>query len=481
MIPPGQPSITNTLFQVFGGLGLFLFGLRLLSDTLHKTVGDRIKRVMGNVTSRPIYGLALGALVTGIMQSSSATTVMVVGLINAGLMTFVQSVGIILGSNIGSTVLPQIVALSPERLALPAIGFGMVMHVFFSDTKIKKTGLTLLGLGILFLGLSLMKNAIPSEAQQVIQKLFLLSSGDLKGIFMGLAVGIVATAVVQASGITVGIIVVLASEGMVTDLKQAIPLVLGCSIGTCVTALLASIGTEVGAKRAAVSHTFFNVFGAFLTLTVLYPFYVWSIPKMGGNLGQQVANFHVLVKLIDAFLFLPIVRHFAKFIEWFVPDKMAKKPAMDTPQYLDDRFVREPVVAVELAIKEIIRLGNISRNMVKHAMDGFMYNDERLLDKVEGFSKAVVKLRTSIFDYVIKISEQDLSREDRERLPKLIMSLNNFDRVAGHAVRLLELGRTKVAKNIPLVGAALKELKTVYREVDTMLTEVSAFLPQFKR
>jgi phosphate:Na+ symporter len=357
----------------------------------------------------------------------------------------------------------------------------MVMHVFFSDTKIKKTGLTLLGLGILFLGLSLMKNAIPSEAQQVIQKLFLLSSGDLKGIFMGLAVGIVATAVVQASGITVGIIVVLASEGMVTDLKQAIPLVLGCSIGTCVTALLASIGTEVGAKRAAVSHTFFNVFGAFLTLTVLYPFYVWSVPKMGGNLGQQVANFHVLVKLIDAFLFLPIVRHFAKFIEWFVPDKMAKKPAMDTPQYLDDRFVREPVVAVELAIKEIIRLGNISRNMVKHAMDGFMYNDERLLDKVEGFSKAVVKLRTAIFDYVIMISEQDLSREDRERLPKLIMSLNNFDRVAGHAVRLLELGRTKVAKNIPLVGAALKELKAVYREVDTMLTEVSAFLPQFKR
>ena len=202
---------------------------------------------------------------------------------------------------------------------------------------------------------------------------------------------------------------------------------------------------------------------------------------MGGNLGQQVANFHVLVKLIDAFLFLPIVRHFAKFIEWFVPDKMAKKPAMDTPQYLDDRFVREPVVAVELAIKEIIRLGNISRNMVKHAMDGVMYNDERLLDKVEGFRKAVAKLRTAIFDYIIKISEQDLSREDRERLPKLIMSLNNFDRVAGHAVRLLELGRTKVAKNIPLVGAALKELKAVYREVDTMLTEVSAFLPQFKR
>ena len=137
----GQPSLTDTLFQVFGGLGLFLFGLRLLSDTLQKTVGDSIKRVLGTLTKRPIYGLALGALVTGIIQSSSATTVMVVGLINAGLMDFFQSVGVILGSNIGSTILPQIVALSPEKLALPAIGFGMVMHLFFTNAKIKEAGL----------------------------------------------------------------------------------------------------------------------------------------------------------------------------------------------------------------------------------------------------------------------------------------------------------------------------------------------------
>jgi phosphate:Na+ symporter len=326
-----------------------------------------------------------------------------------------------------------------------------------------------------------MKGAIPYEAREVIQKLFLLGSGDFKGMLLGLAVGAIATAVVQASGVTVGIIVVLASQGMVTDLKQAIPLVLGCSIGTCVTALLASIGTDVGAKRAAVSHTFFNIFGAFLTLSVFYPFYVWSVPKIGGGLGQQVANFHVMVKLIDAFIFLPIVKPFAQFIAWIVPDKVAEKPAMDVPRYLDDRFVKEPVVAVELAVKEIIRLGEISRNMVKYAMDGFMYNDQMLLDRVEVYRDAVFNLRTAIFDYVIRISEHDLSKEERERLPKLIMSLNNFDRVAGHAVRLLELGRTKVSKNIPLVGAALKELKSVYREVDTMLTEVSAYLPGFKR
>jgi phosphate:Na+ symporter len=473
--------MTATLFQVLGGLGLFLFGLRLLSDTLQKVVGNRIKAVLGTLTKRPIYGLLLGALTTAVVQSSSATTVVVVGLINAGLMDFAQSVGVILGANIGSTILPQIVALNPEQLALPAIGFGMLIHLFFRDSNVKDIGLVFVGFGMLFLGLVLMKYAIPSEAQGLIQKLFLLSSGDLKGALVGLAVGTIATAVVQASGITVGIIVLLASQGMVSDLNQAMPLVLGCSIGTCATALLASIGTDVGARRAAVSHTFFNIFGAFLTLVVLYKFYIWIVPKMGGGLGQQIANFHVMVKLVDAFLFLPIVGPFSRFIAWLVPPKVVEKPGIETPQHLDDRFIGEPVIAIELAVKEIVRLGEISRSMIKHAMDGFMYNDKALLDRVEVYRAAVQSLREATLDFVIRISEQDLSREHRERVPKLILSLNNFDRVAGYAVRLLELGRIKVSKNIPMVGTALKELKNVYREVDVMLTEVSAYLPEFKR
>ncbi len=218
-----------TLFQVFGGLGLFLFGLHLMSEALQKVVGDRMKRVLATLTRRPLYGLLLGTLVTAIIQSSSATTVMVVGLINAGLMNFVQSIGVILGANIGSTVLPQIVALNLGQLALPAIGLGMILHLFFKDSKIKDSGLILLGFGMLFLGLVLMKDAIPPEAEEMIQKLFLLSSGGLKGALIGLAVGTVATAIVQASGITVGIIVMLALQGMVGDLKEAIPLILGCT------------------------------------------------------------------------------------------------------------------------------------------------------------------------------------------------------------------------------------------------------------
>ncbi|UCG80244.1 MAG: Na/Pi cotransporter family protein [Desulfobacterales bacterium] len=477
----GAGPLKASLFQVFGGLGLFLFGLRLVSDCLQKVVGYRMKRVMATLTRRPLYGLLLGTIVTGIIQSSSATTVMVVGLVNAGLMNLVQSIGVILGANIGSTILPQIVALNPEQWALPAIGVGMVLHLFFKNAKVKDNGLVLLGFGMLFLGLGLMKEAIPAGIQELIQDFFVLSSGSLKGILIGLTVGTVATAVVQASGVTVGIIVVLASQGIVTDLNQSIPLILGCNIGTCVTALIASIGTNSESKRAAVSHVFFNIFGAFLTLVVFYQLYLWLIPKIGGSLAHQIANLHVTVKLVDALLFLPIVGHFSRFISFIVPAKVVEKPSIETPQYLDDKFVEEPVVAIELAIKEIVRLGEISRNMIKYAMDGFMYNDEALLNRVEANRKAVRTLGEAISRYVIQFSRQDLTKEEAERVPKLILSVNNFDRVARHAVRLLELGRTKVSKNIPLVGSALQELKNTYREVDAMLTEVSGYLPEFKR
>ncbi len=477
----GEGIIKTTLFQVFGGLGLFLFGLHLMSDSLEKVAGAKMKRVLATLTGRPVYGLLLGTGVTAIIQSSSATTVMVVGLINAGLMDFVQSVGVILGANVGTTVTTQIVALKLDQWALPAIGLGMVLHIFFKDSKVKDSGLILLGFGMLFFGLVLMKKAIPPEAQEIIRNLFLLSSGDLKGILIGLAVGTIATAIVQSSSVTVSIIVVLASQGMVAHLAQAIPLILGCNIGTCITSLIASIGTGAESKRAAVCHTFFNVFGAFLTLVVFYHFYLWIIPKIGGNLGHQIANIHVMIKLMDAALFLPIIGPFSRFISWIVPARAVEKPAIETPQYLDDKFIKEPVVAIELAIREIVRLGEISRNMIKYAMDGFMYNDEVLLNRVESYSKAVQTLREAIFQYVVQISQQDLTKEDAERVPNLILSLNNFDRVAGYAVRLLELGRTKVSNGIPLVGTALNELKNIYGQVDTMLTEVTGYLPEFKR
>ena len=473
--------IEAILFGIIGGLGLFMFGIHLMSEGLQKAAGDKIKRGLATLTSRPIYGLFLGTIVTAIVQSSSASTVMVVGIVNAGLLEFAGSMGIILGCNIGNAVTAQIVALKIEHYALPAIGIGMVLYIFFKSTGSKNIGMILLGFGMLFLGITFMKDAIPPGAQVFIRKLFLMSGAGFKGTLIGLAVGTVATIIVQTSGVTVSLIVILALQGLVTDLSGVIPLILGCNIGTCVTALIASMGTNTDSKRVAVAHTFFNVIAAVVTLVAFYPVYLRFIPRIGGNMAHQVANVHLAIKLVSAIVFLPFAVPFSRLIAWIMPGKVEERPAIEEPQYLRERFIKTPAVAIELAIKEIVRLGEICRNMIKYAMDGFMYNDEVLLNHVEEYSKAVHGLQTAISRYVIEISQQVLSEEEAEMVPKLILSVNNFDRVAGYATRLLDMGRIKVSKDIPLVGSALNELKNIYREVDVMLTEVSGYLPGFKR
>ncbi len=198
-------------------------------------------------------------------------------------------------------------------------------------------------------------------------------------------------------------------------------------------------------------------------------------------MARQVANVHLAIKVVSGVVFFPFVMPFSRLVAWMVPEKVEERPELEKPQYIADRFIETPPVAIELAIKEIVRLGEICRNMIKYAMDGFMYNDKVLLNHVEEYSKAVHSLQAAIFRYVIEISQQVLSEEEAEMVPKLILSVHNFDRVAGYAIRLLELGRIKVSKGIPLVGSALNELKNIYREVDAMLTEVSGYLPGFKR
>jgi len=458
-----------------------MFGIHLMSEGLQKAAGNKIKRGLSTLTSRPIYGLFLGTLVTAIVQSSSASTVMVVGIVNAGLMEFAASMGIILGCNIGNAVTAQIVALKIEECALPVIGLGMVLYIFFKPVRVKNIGMILLGFGMLFLGITFMKDAIPPDAQEFIGKLFLMSGAGFKGTLIGLAVGTIATIIVQASGVTVSLIVVLALQGLVTDLRGVIPLILGCNIGTCVTALIASMGTNIDSKRVAVAHTFFNVIAAVVTLVVFYPFYLWLIPKIGGNMAHQVANVHLAIKVVSGLVFVSFVAPFSRLIAWMMPGKVEERPELEKPRYLANRFIKTPSIAIELATKEVVRLGELCRNMIKYAMDGFMYNDETLLNRVEDYRKAVRSLRDEISRYIIEVSRQDLSEEEAKTVPKLVLSVNNFDRVAGCAVRLLELGRAKVSKNIPLVRSALNELKNTYREVDAMLTEVSGYLPGFKR
>ncbi|RLB16958.1 MAG: hypothetical protein DRG63_04480 [Deltaproteobacteria bacterium] len=474
-------AVKATLFALIGGIGLFMFGIHLMSEGLQKAAGNRIKSVLGKLTGKPIYGLVLGTVITAIIQSSSATTVMVVGFVNAGLLEFTQSIGVILGANIGTTVTTQVVALKLDQFALPAIGLGMIMYLFFDARKVKQAGQAVMGFGLLFLGIVIMKNAIPPEAKETIRHLFLMSSGTLKGTLFGLLVGTVATAIVQSSSITVSLIVILAFQGLVTDLKEVIPLILGCNIGTCTTALLASLKTDREAQRAAAAHTFFNIFGALMTLTIFYHLYLWVIPKIGGNMPHQIANLHVMIKLVDAVIFVPIVRPFSRFLTWFVPEKRILARELARPHYLIEGIKQDPTAALELAIKETVRFGGICRAVIKTAMDGFTYNDEELLKRGHIYAQAARTLRNTIMDFVIDLSARDISEDEAKKVANIIVSLYNFDKVLTQARKLLKLGQTKAACNIPLMGSALEELKKIYHEVDDALTEVSGRLPEFHR
>lgn len=477
----GGGAIKATLFALAGGIGLFMFGIHLMSEGLQKAAGNRIKSILARLTGKPIYGLLLGTVVTAIIQSSSATTVMVVGFVNAGLLEFTQSIGVILGANIGTTVTTQVVALKLDQFALPAIGLGMILYLFFDTRKIKQTGQAIMGFGLLFLGIVIMKNAIPPEARETIRHLFLMSSGTLKGTLFGLLVGTVATAIVQSSSITVSLIVILAFQGLVTDLREVIPLILGCNIGTCTTALLASLKTDRAAQRAAAAHSFFNLFGAFMTLTVLYHFYLWVIPKIGGSMPHQIANLHVMIKLVDAVIFIPIVGPFSRFLTWIVPEKRIPAKEFARPHYIIEGAKQDPTVALELAIKETVRFGGICRAVIKTAMDGFTYNDRTLLDRGYKYAQAARKLRNIIMNFVVELSAQDISEEDAKKISDIIISLYNFDKVLTQGRKLLRLGRIKAVRKIPLAGPALEQLKTIYREVDEALTEASTRLPEFHR
>ena len=480
--PADKSSPYKAIFiALFGGIGLFMYGIHLMSKGLQRWAGNKIKAILSRLTGRPIYGLLLGTIVTAIIQSSSATTVMVVGFVNAGLLDFVHSIGIILGANVGTTVTTQIVALKLDQLALPAIGLGMVMYLFSRSSSFRHSGAALLGFGLLFLGIAIMKNSIPPEAQGLIRRLFTLSSGTLSGTLLGLLIGTVATAVVQSSSITVSLIVILAMQGTVHSLDEALPLILGCNIGTCVTALLASVKASREAIRVALAHTFFNVFGAFFTLVIIRPFYLWAIPALGGDLARQIANVHVMIKLVDAVIFLPIVRPFASLITRLVPEEKSVAIDLGEPRYLMKEYTAEPPVGLAIALKEILRLGWLCRAAVKASMDGFTYNKKELIEKGQTYADAASRLQKTIMDFLTSLSSQDLSEEEARQARDLILSLYHFARVINEVRELIHLGKIKISKNIPLSSKALNELKKVYREVDAAFSEIQTLLPEFAR
>ncbi len=351
--------LEKLIFGLIGGLGMFLFGMKIMSEGLQKISGDRIRRTLEALTTNRIMGLLVGLVVTSIIQSSSATTVMVVGFVNAGLMTLAQSIGVILGANIGTTITAQMIAFKVHHYALPILGIGVFLKTFSSSKRWTYIGEAMLGFGLIFYGLVVMKGAFaPLKTNQAFISYFTLF-GD--NPIIGVLVGAALTLVVQSSSATIGITMTLASSGLLS-FYAAVALILGENIGTTITANLASIGTNTNAKRAARAHLLFNLIGTLYMLMIL-PYFVTFIDYITPNsadfvnainekpfIGRHIANAHSLFNVLNVLIFLPFTGYLAKAASFMVPQKEGEEVEYAL-KYLDNKLLNTPVIAISEARK----------------------------------------------------------------------------------------------------------------------------------
>lgn len=452
------------VFGILGGLGLFIYGIREMSEGLHKASGQKMRKVLHSLTGGPKRSVLVGAGVTCLVQSSSATTVMVVGFVNAGLMTLTQSLGVIFGANIGTTVTAQLIAFKLTDYALPTIGIGMIMLLAAKRKVYKNIGEFLLGFGILFLGLKILTDVVkPLGASPVFNEI-LIRFGD--NPILGIIAGAVVTAIFQSSSVTTGMILGLSLAGLI-DLKEALPLVLGCNIGTCVTAVIASVGANIGAKRAAVAHVVFNVVGVLIFLPLLGPFMA-LVSMTSSDITREIANAHTLFNVINTLIFVPFIPLFAKLLTRFVKGEEEEEVEY-LPKYLEKHLLNTPPIAIEASVKEIVRTLGLTKKMVETSMHSFFNNDLGHLDKVTRREEAVDSLREAITDYLVRLMQNELGQEESKKIPVLIHATNDVERIGDHAENLRDLAEQKIENRLPFSQAALEELKRMQGEVIKMI------------
>lgn len=440
------------LLTLIGGLALFLYGMQGMADGLQKAAGDRMRRVLEVLTGIPIVGVLVGAFVTAMIQSSSATTVMVIGFVNAGLMSLKQSIGVIMGANIGTTVTAQIIAFNITKFVLPLIALGFAMNFFAKGRTTKYFGQVLLGFGILMLGMGIMAEAMRplSENQAFIDMMQGFSQHPVRALI----VGIVATALLQSSSATIGILIALATGNLI-PLEAALPILLGTNIGTCITAILASIGTSLVAKRAAIAHVVFNVFGSVLFLVFLNQF-TFLVKLIPGEIPRQIANAHTFFNVINTIIFLPFAGQFASFIVKIVPGE--EETIIKGPIYLDARMLGTPAIGLSLATKELIRMANIAHEMLIAAMDSFLNKNEQKARWVYEQEDLVDELTEQITTYLAKIAQTEMTAALSKKHTGLLHIVTDIERIGDHAENIAEMTMTRIEENLPFSDNALEEI-----------------------
>jgi len=461
----------NSLFTLFGGLGLFLYGMNIMGEGLEKAAGDRLKDLLELLTRNRLMGVLVGTVVTAIIQSSSATTVMVVGLVNAGIMDLSQAIGVIMGANIGTTMTAQLIAFKLTDIALPAIGLGTAIILFGRNKTQRYLGQVVLGFGLLFYGMQTMEMALKPLAKMPGFINFMASFS--KTPILGVIAGFLTTGVVQSSSATIGILQALASQGIV-NISIALPILFGDNIGTCVTALLSSIGTNITARRAAVFHLTFNVIGSIIFLALL-PLVEAVVTLTSSNPVRQIANAHTLFNVTNTIIQLPFSFLLVKLITTLIPGK--PEIIERGLKYIDDRLLETPSIAFTQVKKEIARMGNLSLEVLQDSISAFLDYDEQK-DKMAKEKETVInELARDITRYLAMLSRAPLSEDEYNAITDLVSTVNDMERVGDHAMNILELAEFKNEQSLPFSNTAIEELVEMSSKVqETFDLAVYSFL-----
>ncbi len=455
--------------SLVAGLGLFIYGMQLMAGGLQKVAGDRMRRLLEVLTSNALLAVSVGTVVTAIVQSSSATTVMVIGFVNASLMTLRQAVGVILGANIGTTISTQMVSFKLTHFAPVAIGLGVVLLMFGKKKSTKDLGEIFLGFGILFFGMATMGSAM--KPLRTYQPFIDLMTSVAARPWLGVAIAAVFTAIIQSSSATTAIVVALASQGLIS-FQCAIPLILGSNIGTTITALLASINTSLTSRRAAVAHALFNIGGVVLFMLILKPF---SNLAMATSVltERQIANAHTIFNIANTVLVLPFINLFVRLIERIVPgkEKVVEEPDPCHAIYLDKMLLSNPSIALGQATREIFRMGEHALEMLSTTETAFLTEDRNLIDKAFEIEQTINCLEREIIDYLVDISQNSLTEEQSVRLNYLFECVNDVERVGDHTENIAELVVTKIDKKLPFSKQAYEELDDIYNKIKKMVED----------
>jgi len=465
------------LFGLFGGLVVFIYGMNLMGEGLQKAAGDKMRRILEVLTGNPLMGVLVGTLVTAIIQSSSATTVMVVGFVGAGLMNLHQAIGVIMGANIGTTITAQLVAFKIGAYAYPIAAIGFIFYFLAKKKLIRYIGQTVFAFGLLFIGLNTMSDSMAPLASSPAFSNIVLTLG--KTPVLGLLVGAVGTGIIQSSSAFIAVLQNLASQPVdaagnaLINLQTALPILFGSNIGTTVTALFSCIGASRNAKRAAIAHSVFNIMGSVVFMFFIPPFakliqLVSPIGSEANVVSRQIANAHTGFNLINTIIWLPLIGVLAKIVATLVPgeEHVLEKRVM----YLDKRVLNNASIAMSLATKELARMALTAQKMMESARKAFTLSDMDEMKKVHEYEEIVDMLQVEIIKYLsMMLSQNTLTVNQSVRLTGLMHVVNDIERIGDYCENIAESAEIKANEKLPFSDEAISEITNAFSQVNEMV------------